>query len=267
MNPPRPLHLRLGARSEVGPRRRNNQDSGYAGDRAALIADGVGGAPAGDLASATIVRTLPAQLPASGECTPARLREAVAITNAALRNLTDDDPDLQGMATTLTGLVLGVGHGFVVHVGDSRGYRLRDGQLEQVTTDQSWVQLLVEQQMISLDEARTHPMRNLLMHSLSGALRDPEGVHIIPVDLGPGDRWVLATDGLSDYLPADVLATLVASTAQPQDLAEVLVDACYQSSRDNISVVIADVAVGPATGAGRYIGAARTLGESAVRAG
>lgn len=262
-----PTHLLVGARSVTGLRRRNNQDSGHAGDLVAVIADGVGGAPRGDLASATIVRGFVTDLPAPDQLTPARLRQQVAAANAALRSLALADPELQGMATTCTGLVVGPGVGFVVHIGDSRCYLLRNGRFEQATVDQSWVQMLISQRLATPAEAKTHPMRNLLLHSLSGALRDPETAQIFPVELRPGDRWLLATDGLSDYLPCPTLEQLTVTIDQPQDLADALVDAAYQASRDNISVIVADVVAGAGTGVGRFIGAAQTEADAADRAG
>ena len=237
----RVYHLWAGARSDVGPRRSDNQDSGYAGDRMLLVADGVGGAPAGHLASALTVRSLAAALEALDRPDAAQVRDEVIRTNAVLARTARENPGVRGMATTLTGLVIAGDIGYLIHVGDSRAYRYRDGVLEQMTVDQSWVQMLMDEGMLTPEEAAIHPMRNTLIHSLSGALRDPEAVRVTPIELQLGDRWLLASDGLTSYLPLEIIASQVSSIADTQDLAEVLVDLCWPRSLDNISVVIGDI--------------------------
>ena len=143
-----------------------------------------------------------------------------------------------------------------LHVGDSRAYRWRDGLLEQVTTDQSWRQLLLSQGLVDVSAMRHHPMRNMLLHSLSGALSDPEAVQIHRVELRSGDRWLLATDGLTSYLPSEELDELTAELQNPQELSDALVQRCWPRSKDNISVVVGDVCPGRPTGRGRFIGSA-----------
>lgn len=250
------FHLLTGTRSDLGPRRSDNQDSGYASERLLLIADGVGGAPAGDFASALAVRSLAAAVETVELPNPAWLRDEIIRTNGLLAAAGRKDPSVRGMATTMTGLVLADDTAYLVHVGDSRAYRYRDGVLKQMSTDQSWVQMLLDEGMIDPAEAATHPMRNMLMHSLSGALRDPESVHITPVDLEVGDRWLLATDGLTSYLPLETIASQISSITNAQELAEVLVDLSWPRSLDNISVTIGDVTHSLPAQQGRFIGAA-----------
>lgn len=250
------FHLLTGTRSDLGPRRSDNQDSGYASERLLLIADGVGGAPAGDFASALAVRSLAAAVETVELPNPAWLRDEIIRTNGLLAAAGRKDPSVRGMATTMTGLVLADDTAYLVHVGDSRAYRYRDGVLKQMSTDQSWVQMLLDEGMIDPAEAATHPMRNMLMHSLSGALRDPESVHITPVDLEVGDRWLLATDGLTSYLPLETIASQISSIANAQELAEVLVDLSWPRSLDNIWVTIGDVTHSLPAQQGRFIGAA-----------
>ena len=148
------------------------------------------------------------------------------------------------------------GGAYLLHVGDSRAYRWRDGLLEQVTTDQSWRQLLLSQGLVDVSAMRHHPMRNMLLHSLSGALSDPEAVQIHRVELRSGDRWLLATDGLTSYLPSEELDELTAELQNPQELSDALVQRCWPRSKDNISVVVGDVCPGRPTGRGRFIGSA-----------
>lgn len=246
----------MGARSDIGPRRKDNQDSGFAADHLAVVADGVAGGPAGGLASALAVRTLARSLADLTDCSEAVLRHLMARTNARLSLEVRGDPELRGMATTLTGLFVAADRGYVLHVGDSRAYRWRAGDLHQLTTDQSWIQMLLDEGQISPSEARQHPMRNMLLHSLSGSLADPEAVQIIPVDLRIGDRWLVATDGLTSYLPVEIMRGLIEEIDEPQELAEALVDRSWSRSRDNITVVVADVTAGEPGRRGRFIGAA-----------
>lgn len=266
MDNPAALSFRVGARSEVGPRRADNQDSGFASDRVLLIADGVGGAPAGDVASALVVRTLAGALADPAEFDEADLFERVVLTNAQLARAGRRNPAVRGMATTMTGLALTNAGGYVAHIGDSRAYRWRDGNLTQITIDQSWIQMLLAEGLASPDEVRTHPMRNLLLHSLSGALGDPDALHLLPVEIRAGDRWLLTTDGLSSYLPGEIFAELVDRHEDPQELADQLVDQCWTRSRDNISVVVGVVGDAAPGDQAQFIGAAAgpAIVESAV---
>lgn len=259
--------LLAGACSDIGSRRADNQDSGFASDQLLLIADGVGGSPAGGLASATIVRALAVAL--AGLATPDEqsLRAQFIIANAELARLGRAEPEVRGMATTLTGLFVAGDQGYLLHIGDSRAYRLRDGELQQLTSDQSWVQMLLDEGMLDPADAPRHPMRNLLMHSLSGALSDPEAVRISAVDLRLGDRWLVASDGLTSYLPADLLAAQLGSGASAQEVADALVTASWTRSHDNISAVIGDVSAGKPDRQGFFVGAARHPGQRTSRAG
>jgi len=251
----RAYRLSSGARSDIGPRRSDNQDSGYASDRLLLVADGVGGAPAGHLASSLVVESLVTGLEPLVQPNAGQIRDEVIRANAALARAGREDSDARGMATTVTGLVMTDDIGYLVHVGDSRAYRCRDGVFEQLTVDQSWVQMLLDEGMLDPADASTHPMRNMLMHSLSGALRDPEAVHITPIDLQIGDRWLLATDGLTSYLPRDVISSQVTSVSAPQELANILVDLCWPHSLDNITVLIGDVIDSEAKQQSQFVGA------------
>lgn len=260
-------HLDAGARSDVGPCRHDNQDSGFVSDQMLLIADGVGGAPAGDVASSTVVTRLATGLLHVRRWGERPLRDQVSAANTALRLAMQADQGVRGMATTLTGLVMCGAQAFVVHLGDSRAYRLRAGRLEQVTTDDSWVQMLIDGGLLAPQDAPRHPMRHLLLHSLSGGLADPGYVHVWPVDMELGDRWVLTTDGLTDYLPEGALATIAGSTPDPRQAADLLVDECFPAALDNITVLVADVAEGTPSGCGHYLGAAAADPLAPPRAG
>lgn len=220
-----------------------------------LVADGVGGAPAGHLASGLAVKSMVAGLGEMTEPDANSVQEQVVRANAMLAQTGRDYPSVRGMATTMTGLVMAGDVGYLVHVGDSRAFRLRDGVFEQMTVDQSWVQMLMDEGMLDPAEVSTHPMRNMLMHSLSGALRDPEYARVTPVDLRAGDRWLIATDGLTGYLPAEVIAEQLAEKYDPSKAADVLVDLCWPHSLDNITVVVGDVVETDVASEGWFVGA------------
>lgn len=260
------LKLAVGARSDIGLRRKDNQDSGYAGDNLLLIADGVGGNPAGDLASALVVRTLADGLSGLGTVDEDTLREQIAVANAQISDTGRENPELRGMATTMTGLVLAGDRGFIMHVGDSRAYRWRGGSLEPMTADQSWIQMLLDEGLVDPVTARRHPLRNMLLHSLSGSLGDPEHAQIYPVDLQAGDRWLLATDGLTSYASPEAVADLISDLDDPQELAERLVELSRPLSRDNISAVVGEVTSGLPHNRGRFVGAAAKLSHFARHA-
>lgn len=259
------LKLLVGACSDIGPRRSANEDSGYGSDRLLAVADGVGGSVAGELASSLVVRGLADGFGAVPNPDGRAVLTQVAGANARLTAAIREDAGLRGMATTLTGLVVSGESGFLVHVGDSRAYRWRDGTLELMTVDQSWVQMLIDEGMLDPADAPRHPMRNLLLHSLSGSLSDIDAVRITRVDLRLGDRWLVATDGLTSYLPLDALADLMDEVDDPQELADDLVRQAWSRTRDNITALVGDVTVGTAIGEGSFVGAADELGRGVRR--
>ncbi|MBW9108823.1 serine/threonine-protein phosphatase [Microbacterium trichothecenolyticum] len=238
MTGPRAL-LRAVAGSDIGPHRATNQDAAFAASWGAAVADGVGGGPAGDLASAAFIHRL-----AAGRLDgldPVQLADAVRAANWDLRAHVERDPSLSGMATTFTGLFAARDGGLLLaHTGDSRAYRLRDGELAQASRDDSLVQALVDRGIVSITDAASHPRRNIITASLSGAERDAATVTAFDAQLG--DRWLLCSDGLTDYVPdAEIRAILVASPH-----AETAVEACVAvaleaGSQDNVTVVVCDV--------------------------
>lgn len=209
----------------------------------AAVADGVGGGPAGDLASASIVHRL-----AAGRLFVADEEELVAAVRGAnweLRAQTHRDPGLRGMATTLTGLVADVtGRLLLMHSGDSRAYRLRSGVLSRQTRDDSLVQALVDSGVIAPEEASHHPRRNIVTASLGGG--EADALAVVQADAAPGDRWLLCSDGVSDYLPEPLIAQLL-STGSVHEAALSLVDAALTAgTHDNVTAVVCDVEDGDA---------------------
>lgn len=235
------LMFNFGACSDIGLQRPTNQDSVFVSNTALVLADGVGGGPAGDMASATVVRVLASGLRDTNQL-PDDVAEQLALANDTLREITAQQPRMAGLATTLTGLLVNPHGALLAHIGDSRAYLLRDLELSQVSHDDSWVQMLVDHGTLSAAEAASHPMRNMIVRSLSGAPADAGNVLIHPVELEAGDRWLLASDGLTDKVGAPDLLAALTSESDPQLAAEALVALALKShSTDNISVVVADV--------------------------
>ena len=238
------LSLRYAARSHVGLIRDENEDSGYAGPRLLMIADGMGGQAAGELASSVAVQTL-AQLdsPSAPEPTedPVQLLAGrIYDAHARLRTMVAENPQLEGMGTTLTALFFVHGQLTMAHIGDSRAYRLRDGRLEQLTTDHTWVQRLVDEGRISAEEAGHHPQRSLLMRALDG--RGPAEPDLTTLEVRAGDRFMLCSDGLCGVVSFETIESAVAGQADIHAVAESLIQLALRGGGpDNITCIVADV--------------------------
>ncbi|HEY4409164.1 MAG TPA: Stp1/IreP family PP2C-type Ser/Thr phosphatase [Acidimicrobiia bacterium] len=226
-----------GARTDVGRGRPENEDSILVDDAGGLwaVADGMGGHRAGEVASATAIETLQDAYRAG---TP--LAEAVEEANAAVFSKAADDDALRGMGTTLTAVALeGGATALLGHVGDSRAYILRDGAVTQVTDDHSLVEQLVREGRLSPEEAHTHPQRAIITRAL-GVDAHVE-VDTYRVDLQPGDRLLICSDGLTNMLSDDTIAATLRRHPDPQQAADTLVDMANQAGGDdNITVVVLD---------------------------
>jgi protein phosphatase len=238
------LSLRYAARSHVGLIRDGNEDSGYASSRLLVIADGMGGQAAGEIASAVAVETLaeldsPHTTGLSGD--PVRdLDDRIKLANSKIRALIAQRPELEGMGTTCTALFLAGGnHLAFAHIGDSRAYRLRNGVLEQISTDHTWVQRLIDEGQITADEAERHPQRSLLMRAL-GTTSEVD-LDLTVLDLQAGDRFLLCSDGLSGFVPFNTLGSTLTGYGDPHHAAETLIQhALRGGGADNITCIVAD---------------------------
>ena len=190
------LVLRYAARSDRGLVRANNEDSVYAGARLLALADGMGGHAAGEVASQLVIAAL-AHLDDDepGGDLLSKLDAAVREGNSAIAAHVEADPELDGMGTTLTAILFAGNRLGLVHIGDSRGYLLRDGELTQITKDDTFVQSLVDEGRITAEEAHSHPQRSLIMRALTGHEVEPT---LIMREARAGDRYLLCSDGLSD---------------------------------------------------------------------
>lgn len=269
------LTLRYAAQSDRGLIRDGNQDSVFAGPRLLAVADGMGGMAAGDVASNIVIGTLaPLDEDIPGSDLVDKLRGSVAAANQRLRDTVDANPQMEGMGTTLTALLFSGSRFGVVHVGDSRAYLLRDGVLTQVTKDDSYVQMLVDEGRITPEEATSHPQRSLLTRALDGRDVEPE---FSVREARPGDRYLLCSDGLYSMVSFETIADAMTTTPDPQQCVERLVQLALRGGgTDNVTVVIADVTdadiveqqpiVGGAAAQDRGMGTAADPASAAARA-
>jgi len=234
------LTMRYAARSDRGLIRHGNQDSVYAGPRLLAVADGMGGMAAGDVASNIVIGAmahLDEDVP--GNAPVDALRQAVENANQQIREAVEANPAMEGMGTTLTGLLFGGSKFGMVHIGDSRAYLLRDGEFVQITRDDTYVQLLVDEGRITPEEANTHPQKSLLMRALDGRDADPEYSVRQAVS---GDRYLICSDGLSGVVSDETIAATMREYSDPNQCAERLIQLALRGGGpDNITVIIADV--------------------------
>jgi serine/threonine protein phosphatase PrpC len=235
------LRLAFAAISDVGRVRKDNQDSGYAGPWLLAVCDGVGGAARGDIASSTAIQEIRKLDEPPTDDLLAQVAGALHRAHDRIGELVDEDPSLNGTSTTAVaalfdGSRLGMGH-----IGDSRAYLLRDGALQQLTTDHTFVQTLIDDGRISEEEARTHPHRNLILKAIDSVHEvEPDLFH---VDLQAGDRVLLCSDGVLS-LSNPRIAEIMGSGTADYAAVELVRASLEAGSNDNVTCIVADV-VGP----------------------
>lgn len=235
----RNFRLDAEARTHVGRRRRRNEDAFLLTEDLLAVADGLGGHPGGDLASALAVESLHSS---GAAAEPGSLRGAFVEAHRAVQRRAAEDPGLAEMSTTLCALALDpAGQVVLANVGDSRIYRFSDSRLEQVTWDHNWANEHVRMGM-SADAARRVQGAESLSRVI-GVFPEPCAVDTWSLDAGDGDRYLLASDGLTRELPDDDIAGLLAAGGPPGETATELVEAANdRGGHDNITVIVADVA-------------------------
>lgn len=240
------LVFRSAAASHVGLVSSQNEDSGYASTRVLAVADGMGGHVFGEVASAITIATV-SELDSVDLTDPgSALRNVASAANTQIADRIRRDPRLEGMGTTLTALVLyGDGQLGLVHVGDSRAYRLRQGRLEQLSHDHTLVQALVDEGRLTKEQAKKHPYRNMITNAMQGADR-------VEADTGAdevqaGDRLLVCSDGLPDAPVFDAeIERVLRDCAEPAQAAGALVDLALKAGGpDNVTCVVGDVVHGP----------------------
>lgn len=238
------VSIRAGYVSITGNYRENNEDS-YAVDdeqRYFIVADGMGGQNAGEKASALAVEIMPKQLEqlltfeaSAKDEVVAAIDKSVEQANADIMALSEVDPSTRNMGTTVVFLVRSGDHFYVGGVGDSRAYLLRDGGLQQLTTDHSLTQALLEAGTINAEEAKTHRYRNVLYRYL-GSKDGGSGTEATEIRPQAGDRYFLCSDGVTDGVNDNGIKDLLTSSDDPQEVVQSLIDAALEGgSKDNIT--------------------------------
>ena len=237
-----PFAFHYAARSDVGMVRSNNEDSGYAGPHLLAMADGMGGHAGGDVASSTVIGAL---VRLDGEALGGRdvthaLLDRIHGANAEIGDQVHADPSLDGMGTTLIALLRAGDKIVLAHIGDSRAFMVRDGEVTQITKDHSFVQNLVDEGRITADEAQTHPQRSLVTRVLTGAADDDPDLVVRQGRIG--DRYVISSDGLTDYVARDTINEVLTTTADPGETADRLVALALRAGApDNVTIVVGDL--------------------------
>lgn len=227
--------------SEVGRIRKNNQDAAYGSPTMLLICDGMGGAAAGDLASAVAVQEAKHsdRRLTDAEDALAAIAGIATRANDRLGNLIEEDPNIDGMGTTFCGGMFTGTQLAMAHIGDSRAYQLREGKLIQLTHDHSWVQSLIDEGKLTPEQAATHPHRSLILKVLNG--QDNYEPDFEVLDLQLGDRILFCSDGLSGFVSEEILQRKLTDLPIDQAVTELAEEANAAGGYDNISIVLAEI--------------------------
>lgn len=257
------LALRYVAHSEIGLVRKNNQDSAYVSPTMLVVADGMGGAAAGDLASAIAVEQLSkidAEHPV-GEDMLASLGTAISDSSDLINELVAADPSLDGMGSTACVLMFDGENLALANIGDSRAYRFRSGELTRLSRDHSWVQSLIDEGKLTEAEALEHPHRSLILKVINGQPQHTPDLEML--DVQAGDRLLLCSDGLCGLVTDDVIAARI--SGERQDVMDAMIRVAHlEGGLDNITIIIADVVEGEPEGEPQILGAAELIDIEAV---
>ena len=261
------MQLSVAAGTDVGRIRAGNEDNLYADadqERGLfIVADGMGGHAAGEVASEMAVQIVARELAEAGEvasdATRVRMVEALKAANRAIYERTIVEAEKQGMGTTASCLLLGQGHWLIGHIGDSRIYLMRDGSFRQLTKDHSYVQEQVDAGFLTPEQARYHPYSNVITRCV-GANADVE-VDILTGDLRAGDLFLLASDGLTGMVEDALMRRLIEARNSPGRMVDALInEANRRGGLDNITAIVVHVqSVTSASPGGR-----RTTGEHPI---
>jgi len=253
------VNVAVGARTDVGRVREANQDSFLVDDPLYAVADGMGGHLAGDVASATAVEVITDMSQDGHSADPSALESYLKEANRAIWEKARQDPNLQGMGTTCTLMHVDGTTVHLAHVGDSRAYLLRDGELSQITEDHTLVQRMVREGRLSAEEAPHHPQRSIITRALGV---DAEvDVDILSLEVSDGDRMLLCSDGLSSMIDDGAIGDILRRTDEPQAVADALVEAANEGGgEDNVTVVVVDFRRG-----GSGAGVAAPIGAATSR--
>jgi serine/threonine protein phosphatase PrpC len=235
------LSFRAAGRSDIGLVRNNNEDSGFIGKHFLLVADGMGGHAAGELASSTTVAIV-AQVDSNKEKLEdleSKLIEIPKIITKELKNAINKDSSRSGMGTTLTAAVIQENKLKISHVGDSRAYLVRNKQISRITKDQTYIQSLVDNNEITESEAKNHPQRSLLLQAIDGIT---ESIPVITsIEILENDKIVLCSDGLTNVVTDEEILEIVNQFDYVGAVSALIEKALETGGPDNITVIVADL--------------------------
>lgn len=235
-----PVSIEAAGDSHVGQARPANEDAILVGETVFVVADGMGGAAGGHIASSTTVESFHALDGARfGDADEAEeaMRQAILDANRVVREQANKDPQLDGMGTTVTAVMLNGADLYVGHVGDSRAYLLSDGRLQQLTHDHSLVQQLIDMGRLTAEEAEDHPQAAVITRAVG--LSAEVDVDVDTLRPQAGDRLLLCSDGLTRVVGDDEIGQHLAELREPQEAIRSLIDlANERGGPDNISVVV-----------------------------
>jgi serine/threonine protein phosphatase PrpC len=258
-------------RTDTGRQRRGNEDAFYARSPLFAVADGMGGAQAGEVASHMAVEVLEQGLPDGVGSIEERLRTRVAEANARILELAQSDDQLAGMGTTLTAAYVGEDDLTVAHVGDSRLYRLREGALERLTDDHSLVEELVRQGKLTPEEADEHPQRSIITRALGAEPGVEPDSRTWPARAG--DVYLICSDGLTSMVAEAQVAAIIQGADSLAAAGRTLIDAANDAGgRDNITVILfrledVGAAAEPQEATAEHAAAAPAVAAAATEAG
>jgi len=226
-------------RTDIGKVRRQNEDAAWFDEKKGVfaVADGMGGHLAGEVASGMAIDAVQKMAQHHEIASVAVMREAVSSAHEAIIRHAQENPACAGMGTTLSVMWRGGHYMYIAHVGDSRIYRYRDGELEQITQDHSLVEELVRAHIITREQARTHPRRNIITRALG--TQGENLPDLLAADIKPGDLWLLCTDGLSGMISDAEIARVLSSGATLEMMAGSLIEKALDAGgRDNVTLVL-----------------------------
>lgn len=235
------LAFTFAAKTDVGQVRRKNDDSAYTGRYLAVLGDGMGGHAGGNVASATAVLGLAPLDRRDQDDAALNLADEIQNANLLMNEIVKTRPELAGMGTTLTALLIDGDRIQFAHIGDSRAYRLRGDVFEQVSLDHTFVQRLVDEGRLLPEQAKTHPHRNVIARVLGDSDASPE-VDLATLEVELGERWLLCSDGLTDVVSLAEIEEVVRSTDSLTEICDVLVERTLEGGApDNVTVAVVDV--------------------------
>ncbi|MCK9479656.1 MAG: Stp1/IreP family PP2C-type Ser/Thr phosphatase [Firmicutes bacterium] len=225
--------------TDVGRKRKSNQDNYYVGENWCIVADGMGGHKGGETASRCAIEIIKTNLAQQAFGVDSLLKGAIADANKALYNMSINDPSLEGMGTTAVLCYFEGAVAYVAHVGDSRAYHLTELGLRQLTNDHSIVQQLIESGTITPKEAKTHPQKNLITRAIG--TESTIDVDVCTVNIKEGDYILLCTDGLTSFVSDSEIEAVVKAMGLDDAVTKLVNMANSSGGTDNITIVLIKV--------------------------